>query len=1085
MSGLGVEAKLEALCEALVFVEPEDTAALEDIASHLIELLAHIQHEMHAVARSAVTATSELVQTLIAGKADDPTASLQVIGDTISALQGIFRDGRSPDSVEFPTALDLGSQPSTASGTSTGLKIDAIILQEFLGHQGHVMHDLESLLLHLEEQQDIESYDSVRRLLHTVKGEAGLLGLGDVELLCHAAEDAMEEYSIPQMIDPLLAVKDWLEGAFTAYSQGDEYGEDVAEALQALFLAGNTSNGPEPSKTLAEDSAETPSPPRVTMPVLNADHPLAEVIDESMISDFLARQTQVLTDFEELILALENSTNENDYAELKRLVHTLKGESSLLGFTQVERVCHALEDALETCPVSSLIDELLQVNDWFGRLFAAHAGNGEMPEPYEEILHAFAKVTAADKGKNEGESEIPRGTNPDDYIIDDYRKPEIIRFVSEINDCLELADGHILTLDSDPGNSDALNAALDIFRGIKEQARTLDLSDMDVLADEIETILTHARNRELALAGTTLDILLEACDQLGQLVDSLHVALSSGTPVAPAPELPGLVARMRTTSYASPDSDLIVGEEQLNEYVTEQRLGDMLVKSGLVTSENLTAALEQQRIEDGVPENSQKNTPPNEETAHPEAPNTKHRKLGEILVQSGATSAKEVIHSLRAQKKTPKMNVRVKETVKVDADRLNTLIDMIGELVIAESMFSLSPQLRETASPEVLSQLGQLDKITRELQQVGTTLRLVPIRATFQKMARLVRDLSKKSGKQVQFRMKGEETELDKTLVDRIGDPLVHLIRNAMDHGIEASPEERIAAGKSASGIVELRAFHRGGSIHIEVQDDGRGLDYEAILKKAREAGLVDDSESLKEREIHNLLFEPGFSTAKNVTAVSGRGVGMDVVRRSIRDLRGTIEITSSPGKGTTFSLRLPLTLAIIDGMVVRCRSERFILPTLAVKRLIRPEDSDYSSIFDQEKVLNVEGDLVPLARLKNIFPPNGTVEDKSSSSDDEVIVVLEHDNQLLALEVDEVLGQQQTVIKPLGHAFEFSQSIAGGAIMPDGTVGLILDIGGLIAIAGDTNGKASPISDRLEIADRGNNTTQIDQEDRTPLVSK
>ena len=428
--------------------------------------------------------------------------------------------------------------------------------------------------------------------------------------------------------------------------------------------------------------------------------------------------------------------------------------------------------------------------------------------------------------------------------------------------------------------------------------------------------------------------------------------------------------------------------------------------------------------------------------------------------------------------------MRIKESIKVDADRLNTLIDMIGELVIAESMFSLSPQLRKMASPEILSQLGQLDKITRELQQIGTTLRLVPIRATFQKMARLVRDLSKKSGKQVKFVMKGEDTELDKTLVDRISDPLVHLVRNAMDHGIEASPEERTAAGKSALGVVELRAFHRGGSIHIEVQDDGRGLDYEVILKKAREAGLVGDSESLTEREIQNLLFEPGFSTAKNVTSVSGRGVGMDVVRRSIRDLRGTIEIISVPGKGTTFSIRLPLTLAIIDGMVIRCRSERFILPTLAVKRLIRPKDSDYSSIFDQEKVLNIEGNLVPLARLHKLFPRNGSRKEESGTSEDKVIVVLEHDNQLLALEVDEILGQQQTVIKPLGNAFEFAPCIAGGAIMPDGTVGLILDVGGLIALVGNPGGKTSQATNGKENPDMGSTAVQIDQENRRPSAS-
>ena len=1045
MSGLGIDAKLEELCEALVFIEPEDSASLEDFSAQLLDLLAHIQHEMHSVARSAISAAGEIVQKLIAGDSDDPATSLQILADTISALQGIFRDGRSPDSVEFPGALGLESG-STSLGTGTGLKIDAIILQEFLSHQGHVMHDLESLLLHLEEHQDVESYDSARRLLHTLKGEAGLLGLGDVELLCHAAEDAMEDYSISQMIDPLLAVKDWLDSALVAYAHGDEPDEDVSEALQTLFAAGKTSKSPEPPEPQAKGTA--PSTPGGTKPVLDADHPLVDVIDESMISDFLARQPLVLAEFERLILALENATNQDELAELKRLVHTLKGESSLLGFTGVERICHALEDALVTCPVSALIDAMLQANDWVSRLFAAHAGKGEMPGPYEEILRALAQVSGTDAGQRADDSKNASDSPTEPHIIEDQHKPAITRFVSEISDQLEVADGHILEINTDSENTDALDAALDIFKSIKERARPLGLSEIDILADEIETMLTQARNQELALTGFTLDIVLEACDLMGQLVDALRTSLSSGNPLPPAPELPELVARMRVTEYASPDSDLIRVEEQSNTYETDRRLGDILVESGIVTAEDVTAALARQRAEDEPSENSQKETLAGQGGRPLDGSNPKHRKLGEILVESGATSAKEVIHSLRAQKKTSKTKVRVKESVKVDAERLNLLVDMIGELVIAESMFSMSPQLREGASPELLRQLSQLDKITRELQEIGTTLRLVPIRATFQKMARLVRDLSKKSGKPVQFVMKGEDTELDKTLVDCIGDPLVHLIRNAMDHGLEANPEDRIAAGKPASGTVELRAFHRGGNIHIEIQDDGRGLDYEAILKKARGAGLVGDSDSPSERELQNLIFEPGFSTAKNVTAVSGRGVGMDVVRRSIRDLRGTIEIISNPGEGTTFSIRLPLTLAIIDGMVVRCRSERFILPTLAVKRLIRPKDSDYSSIFEKEEVLNVEGNLVPLTYLHKIFTLNGATESTSDSGDEEVVVVLEHDNQLMALKVDEVLGQQQTVIKPLGRVFEFSRGIAGGAIMPDGRVGLILDIGGLIALA-------------------------------------
>ncbi len=312
--------------------------------------------------------------------------------------------------------------------------------------------------------------------------------------------------------------------------------------------------------------------------------------------------------------------------------------------------------------------------------------------------------------------------------------------------------------------------------------------------------------------------------------------------------------------------------------------------------------------------------------------------------------------------------IMVKEAVKVDADRLDRLVDAIGELVIAESMVSESLQERAAADGEMARQLGLLDKITRELQEMATSLRMVPIKATFQKMARLARDLSVKAGKPVEFVVSGEDTELDKTVVDRIGDPLVHMVRNAVDHGLEASVEARRLAGKPDKGRVDLRAYHRGGNIYVEISDDGRGLDRAAILAKGIERGLVREGETLSDREIYNLIFQPGFSTAKKITEVSGRGVGMDVVRRSIEALRGTVEIRSEAGRGSTFSIRLPLTLAIIDGMIVRVGRERYIVPTLSIIRTVQPAPGDVVSVLGRGEMLAMGGKLLPLHRLDRLY---------------------------------------------------------------------------------------------------------------------
>jgi two-component system chemotaxis sensor kinase CheA len=415
----------------------------------------------------------------------------------------------------------------------------------------------------------------------------------------------------------------------------------------------------------------------------------------------------------------------------------------------------------------------------------------------------------------------------------------------------------------------------------------------------------------------------------------------------------------------------------------------------------------------------------------------KHPPLGELLVQEGKVPAKEVAHALRAQTTE---GVQVKEIVKIDAERLDRLLDTIGELVIAESMVSQSAELRQAASPDLVRQLGLLDKITRELQGTGMSLRMVPIRATFQKMARLVRDLARKFGKQVDFVTVGEDTELDKNVVDRIGDPLVHMVRNAIDHGLEATADLRRQAGKPEAGRIELRAFHKGGNIYIEIADDGRGLDRQAILAKAIDRGLVAPTAELSDQQVYNLVFEAGLSTAKVVTDVSGRGVGMDVVRRNIEHLRGQCEIQSTPGKGTTFSIRLPLTLAIIDGMVIRVGQQRYIIPTLSVVRAVRPVAEDISTVLGRSEMLSLQGKLIPLFRLGRLFD----IPDAEADLTKSIVVIAESEGRQIGLVTDMLLGQQQIVIKSLGESMQGIAGIAGGAVMPDGQVGLILDVSGL-----------------------------------------
>lgn len=392
----------------------------------------------------------------------------------------------------------------------------------------------------------------------------------------------------------------------------------------------------------------------------------------------------------------------------------------------------------------------------------------------------------------------------------------------------------------------------------------------------------------------------------------------------------------------------------------------------------------------------------------------------------------------------PARRDEAQSTVKVDTRKLDNLIDMVGELVIAQSILAEDPALARSADERLGRRLSQLKRITSELQRNAMSMRMVPIRQSFQKMARLVRDLSKKSGKTIELVLQGEDTELDRKVVEDINDPLMHMVRNSVDHGIE-SPDGRAASGKSGQATLKLSAFHEAGNIVIEIQDDGAGLDTDRIYAKAVAQGLVPEGTQMAPADIHQLIFQPGFSTAEKVTEISGRGVGMDVVRRNIEALRGRIEIQTVRGQGTTFTIRLPLTLAIVDGILLGVGAERFVIPTFAVRESLRPSPAQVHTVHGQPCMIQVRDRLIPILHVGDVFAVPGARQDITAGT----VVVIEDNGRPVALVVDELLGKQEVVIKSLGESFEGVRGVAGGAILGDGRIGLILDAGGLVGLMG------------------------------------
>ena len=385
----------------------------------------------------------------------------------------------------------------------------------------------------------------------------------------------------------------------------------------------------------------------------------------------------------------------------------------------------------------------------------------------------------------------------------------------------------------------------------------------------------------------------------------------------------------------------------------------------------------------------------------------------------------------------------VSNVMKFDTRKFDSLVELVGELVIAQSQVSQHPDLVNLGSRQVTRNLSQLSTIALELQKIAMSLRMVAIKGTFQKMIRMVRDLNASTGKSVDLVITGEDTEMDRTMVEELADPLMHMIRNSVDHGIEPL-EKRLESGKSEKGTVRLSAFHQGGSIVVEIADDGAGLNTRRILDKAVERGIVPAGATLSDKEIFDLIFAPGFSTAETITGISGRGVGMDVVKQNIAKMRGKIEIDSVPGAGTTFRIFLPLTLAIIDGLIARVGDERFIFPTLSVCESFRPTPQMITRVQGKGEVVKVRDRLCPILRLYDHFQ----ITPRTTEPCEGLLIVVESANQRRCIMVDELIGKQEVVIKSLDERFKSNKCVAGAAIMGDGRVGLILDARELVQAA-------------------------------------
>jgi len=625
-------------------------------------------------------------------------------------------------------------------------------------------------------------------------------------------------------------------------------------------------------------------------------------------------------------------------------------------------------------------------------------------------------------------------------------------FCAEAQDLLQDIEQGVLVLEANPSDSTTINTLFRAFHTFKGNVGVMNLVVLQQLTHELESLLDAARRGTFQLGRESFDVILAGEDVLKRYVEEMSKLLGSNEQKTTIPlPIPRLIAKVRGLLAQGRSAAPAAAPAQAAPAATPPATP----AAPAAAKPQPAAAPAPVAAPVPAPVVAEKVAPapvkPPQPTAVP-APAA----VTPVPVPAPPTSAAPVQESadIASAASAPKAQQRSSAStssgiVRVDTLKLDSLIDLVGELVIAQSMVVQNTEVTTLTDGHLSRSLGQLRGITSDLQRTAMSLRMVPIRNTFQKMARLVRDLALQQGKDIQLVLQGEDTELDRTIVEELGDPLIHMIRNSADHGIEPV-EQRLAKGKDAAGTITLRAFHQGGFIVIEIKDDGRGLNPDRIRAKAIERGLIRAEDSLDEESIFELIFAPGFSTAEQVTDLSGRGVGMDVVRRNIEKMRGSVEIQSEVDRGTTFTISLPLTLAIIEGLLVGVGDQRYIVPTLSVRESFRPLPGMVSTVQGRGEMVSVRGRLTPMLRLGRHLNTPSRATDPTQG----IVVVVESGQESRCLFVDELIGKQEVVIKNLGDMFRNQTEFAGAAILGDGRVGLILDINSLVKLKsknGDT----------------------------------
>ncbi len=770
-----------------------------------------------------------------------------------------------------------------------------------------------------------------------------------------------------------------------------------------------------------------------------------------MIGAFVSEAVDSLDNAEPLVEEIKTSSDPEVINTIFRVFHTLKGLSGFFGMKVVNRLTHEAETLLDllrkqTVPVTdelitliyTTFDMLRDLLHLIANEFTDQAGEDEAESMKLIIIDAIEKIKNGDTNQVESENDFAEFMAPpisvqaktqesnefeayvlnssdnqvveqsynisepdidtDFTIVEDAKssiepnlemdlgglisEDMIMQFIADSKDLLETTENNLLKLEKEPDNFDLIATIFGAIHSIKGNSGFMGFEEIQEISMDTEMILDSLRKKELEADPIVVSLLLSNIETLINRVN--NIGIESNPPATEVKQ----VQPTPKVFVATPPEKVAAKVEPVQNVPSEK-----IAPKPIVNQNVAPTIVKEKKDEQNVSKNFQQ---------------------------------------------TQKQDIRV-ETVKIDK-----LFDLVGELITIETMVTKNPDLNGLIMPNFVKAANQLNKITRELQEITMSVRMMPLEGLFNKMKRLIRDVSIKLGKKVDLTISGQETEMDKNVIDEISDPLVHILRNSMDHGVE-TPEVRIASGKSDTGAVYLSARYEGNEILISVKDDGAGINKERVLQKAEEKGLLQvPAEKMTDKEIFALIFEPGFSTAAQVTDISGRGVGMDVVRKNIEKLRGAIDVESVLHKGTTVTLRIPLTLAIMEALLVNVGVETFALPLMNVSETFRVSSAAVSKTMDGLEMIKVRDEILPVFRIHELY----NIKPRFTDLERGIILIVESRSKKFCLFADELIGQQQAVIKGLSEYIGKVPGIIGCMILGDGGIGLILDIEGTLTLA-------------------------------------